>query len=394
MFRKIFVTLKAGRIGFNPFGHFIQSGKADSRDPFPIHIKLKIDNSILADEEEENLSVFNRAMPVDIAIHHTMKCNLKCYMCIGHQAPSSMSNPEMDVNVFKKISDQCLPYAETVSLAVLGEPFVDIRINDILDELQKCNIGLNIYSNFTAIKDEHIEKLANCKFLTLHISFDAATKHTYEFIRKGAKYDEVLNNIRKFVSYKQKALGSSRSIIRFQYVLMRKNVEELPDFVFLAKGLGIDFIDVSYIVVNRKEMREESLFYYKEIATEYILRAKKNADSVGITITHPIIDGIDTEHKGSQKRNEDSAKTIMRCRFLWKHTWINYNGDILPCSHLERPIMGNINEQPFSEVWNGKLYQEMRRGIREGNLFNCCKRCSHLEQTVTSPQNEDSFVIV
>jgi radical SAM protein with 4Fe4S-binding SPASM domain len=109
----------------------------------------------------------------------------------------------------------------------------------------------------------------------------------------------------------------------------------------------------------------------------------------------------DEDHRPSHTLTETTQiqaanpgpKIEIQCPFLWKDSWISHNGDVAPCCTPSRPNAGNIKENSFRTIWNGKIYQELRKGIREGKPFECCKNC-YLYAQRPSSENEDAFIVV
>jgi MoaA/NifB/PqqE/SkfB family radical SAM enzyme len=51
---------------------------------------------------------------------------------------------------------------------------------------------------------------------------------------------------------------------------------------------------------------------------------------------------------------------------------------VTPCRDYQDYSVGNINEQPFYEIWNGEKYKEFRRQLSKG-LMPVCSRCCGLQ---------------
>lgn len=70
-----------------------------------------------------------------------------------------------------------------------------------------------------------------------------------------------------------------------------------------------------------------------------------------------------------------------KCPAPWKVFFVEANGNARPCCLISKP-MGNINEQTFEEIWNGELYQELRRTfIEQKDFWPECVGCSHHMRT-------------
>ena len=74
------------------------------------------------------------------------------------------------------------------------------------------------------------------------------------------------------------------------------------------------------------------------------------------------------------------------CRQPWSFVEVHQNGDIWNCcpSWITKPI-GNILEQSWEEVWNGKVAQEYRQSMLDSSFKNCIEtNCPHLlSETLT-----------
>jgi len=233
----------------------------------------------------------------------------------------------------------------------------------------------------------------------MSVSFDGATKDTYEAIRRGARYEKVTTNIKKFNEYRNLLPIVRRPTMDMTYVLMRRNIEELPVFAGLAKELGADSISAAHVVIFDPAMEGESLIYHKELANKYLIEAKKKAAEVGIKVLSfpPLFDickNTETTPKEQTHLKKYVAKVkrwLVSCPFLWQKAHIGFGGDATPCCVGGCPVMGNIVDRSFKEIWNGEVYQKMRRRLNSENPFECCKHCNQREETVVRA-DEEAFI--
>ena len=80
-----------------------------------------------------------------------------------------------------------------------------------------------------------------------NVSLDSASKVTFERIRRGAKWDTVVRNLKSLRDQKA-ALKVSRPRLHLSFVLMRSNIQELPQFVELAAELGAVVVYITHLV--------------------------------------------------------------------------------------------------------------------------------------------------
>jgi GT2 family glycosyltransferase/MoaA/NifB/PqqE/SkfB family radical SAM enzyme len=74
---------------------------------------------------------------------------------------------------------------------------------------------------------------------------------------------------------------------------------------------------------------------------------------------------------------QDPNKKTLYCEFLHRRAYIGHDGAIAPCCVPGRPVLGNLNDQTLSEIWNGDPYQEFRRAFFSEQPAPCCQSCSY-----------------
>jgi radical SAM protein with 4Fe4S-binding SPASM domain len=55
------------------------------------------------------------------------------------------------------------------------------------------------------------------------------------------------------------------------------------------------------------------------------------------------------------------------------------DGSIKPCLSLGY-AMGNLQEAPFKEIWNGERAVQFRRLLKEKSYFPICPRCTEFSR--------------
>jgi MoaA/NifB/PqqE/SkfB family radical SAM enzyme len=185
-------------------------------------------------------SVTPLPMKMEFNIHNA--CNLQCVMCHGlassairahREGLSPMFNPYDDSFV-----DQLEPYlpyvVETDFLG--GEPFLIPLYHKIWTLIGRVNpkTRVCILTNATTL-DDRIRKIVESINCWIHVSIDSFRKETYEKIRRGASFDEVMANSRYFQS-----LMAERGLpVIWRLCPMRLNWHELPDTLRYCTENGI-----------------------------------------------------------------------------------------------------------------------------------------------------------
>ena len=338
-------------------------------------MKLKAYNEALAEKEQKRHSPVTRAMPTFMMMNMDTQCNLQCIMCIRRKRSQETLNAlRYDFRIYRQVAEETFPYAKWVQLATAGEPLMAGNLREQLRIIKNYSVKVDLVTNGTLLNsDELIEEILQV-LGCLRVSIDAATKETYESIRIGAKFEQVIENIKRFNYFRRKIEQNRRPPLHLLYVLMRRNIEELPQFIELAKELEADSINTTHVIIHQKKMKKESLVYHKELANYYMMVAQKKADELSLHLNNPPLFNTVYDVQGRRSKN-NSKSEFKRCPFLWKQAYIEWNGDVVPCCVPGHPVMGNVKERPFTEIWNNEIYQEMRRRLNTDNPFDCCKHC-------------------
>lgn len=170
-------------------------------------------------------------------------CNLACQMCNGYASSTIRAKrdnlpplPKCYDDAFFDDLAEFLPHLVEARFFG-GEPFLaaeSFRVWDLLAEqgLQPvCRVTTNA-TQYNARIEEVLQRLP----MSFVVSLDAARADVYEAIRQGARFDEVMTNLRRFHRYTQER-GAEFGIA---YCHMRQNWQELADVLLLAEELDCD----------------------------------------------------------------------------------------------------------------------------------------------------------
>lgn len=178
--------------------------------------------------------------PTTLAFGFDGGCNLHCVSC--RNKPFVLQGE--DKNEAEKISEivckDYLPNAKFVILAGNGEAFLCPTYRKIMtDPAFKSLKYVRILSNGMLFSEKNWEMLrehTDAKIM-LTVSIDAASKDTYERIRRGGNFDILLKNLRFASDLKNKG---ELAYFRINFVVQSENYKEMPLFVKLGEELGVN----------------------------------------------------------------------------------------------------------------------------------------------------------
>jgi radical SAM protein with 4Fe4S-binding SPASM domain len=274
------------------------------------------------------------ALPVEYIVETTAKCNLYCPMCPRETHPQPKA--DMTGEVFERLVGEAGDSAEHMMLIGLGEPFMDPHIFERIELCHRHGISTLLSTNGTFLDERCAGRILDSPLEQITLSFDGAKKETFEFYRKGAKFEKVRDNFVRFARMKHER--RSRLQVVVQMVLMEGNRAEVDDFIRFWKAVqGIDQVRI------------------KEDETNLI---RPDAGHAAGDWKHP-------------------------CHYLWRGPmYVKQNGDVYPCCQsymLDGAPAGKIGEQPLADIWNSETMQQMRRlhvAGRAGEIDVCSRCCT------------------
>jgi len=271
-------------------------------------------------------------LPVEYIVETTAKCNLYCPMCPRetHKQPKQ----DMTDEIFQRLVQESGSTAEHMMLIGLGEPFMDPKIFERIEYCERHNTSTLLSTNGTFLDEKMAERLLATPLQHITLSFDGATKESFEFYRKGARFERVRDNFVRFARLK-KERGSSMQVV-VQMVRMERNAGEVDDFKrFWSAVPGVDQVRI------------------KEDETN---------------LMRP-----DAGHEAQEWKHP--------CHYLWRGPmYVKHNGDVYPCCQsymLDGKPLGTIGTAPLEQIWNNDEMQRMRRlhVVGRAGEIDICSRC-------------------
>jgi molybdenum cofactor biosynthesis enzyme MoaA len=362
-----------------------------------------------------------KVVPELISISATANCNLKCIMCTGN---SGISGPVLSLDeaemLFCSLADKDINYGRPKMLDMTaGEPTLNPNLGIIYGRFKEFfpDAKISLISNATIpIRGQIREAFAHADFIGL--SMDGATAETYESIRKGAVYKNVVRNVRDIAEMKKQGVNCEN--LQLLFVAMDQNIHELPGMVRLAHSLGIPGL-----FAQESEVREEapfsegqnvSLSLSKAELAPFASETKAEAERLGISLclTSRFLEALEpsqpTHIEPAAEQNTETPRAlslevaIKTCSVLWRHApRISQTKDgTYPtniCCHMPNEFKSDIKikvreefiGKSINEIFNSEFYWNLRSGLLDGTLArDACEGCQYHQMTQwTAPQLQE-----
>lgn len=347
-------------------------------------------NMLLLKKEIDEESLELKSYPLHLCFDLTTRCNLRCIMCFRQFKPHSQS--DVPFEYWPKLREM-LPYSDTLVFSASGETLMYPRIEEVLLDLQNFpHIFKVMTSNGTLLNNPRLFDTVVHSIDRLGISIEGATKKTYEEIRRGAKFKEVIKNINRVMDFNAK--NDNRVEVIFQTIPMKKNLRELPLLVDLAYSLGIRHIACQHLncISGMEEFKAQQGIF--DIPTEWnstLRKVRERAELYGIHLNFP----DELNERAVSPKETDLTKLInhntsidfdkrqfvnpyKKCFEPWTYLAIA-PGDpphVTPCCYINLGNPGNYTS--YKELWNWEKIRNIRRTVNSPNPNDWpseCRQC-------------------
>jgi len=318
-------------------------------------------------------------MPPFIEYETTTRCNLKCIMC-EHTYWNEKCRDVSYVQ-FTDLVDQL--NLRWMGVTGIGESFMNKDFMKMLEYLKKQDILVELFDTFYFVDEKKAGKLLEMGVDRILISFDAATKETYEKIRVNSKFDRVVTNIKNAFRIK-KEMKEDVSYIHFHYIVSKPNLHEVPDYVDFVNELRQGeptFIMFTPLLHSFEEIEDITV----EMPREIIEETERRAAEAGIPIGW------------NQNTEKEKREDISHCT-SWIMPFVFSSGEVIPCcvgneankrEFQKKYSFGNIYKKSFREIWNSKMYREFRKKIHSGETPIQCRDCSIYKTNYTGNEEDE-----
>lgn len=314
--------------------------------------------------------------PRNVELEITSRCDKQCIFC----EHTYWNEPKWDLTYenMLHITSQ-FPKLKWVNLTGEGDSFLNRDYLRIIQHLKSRNVAVYLVDSFDLITKDIATNLVSYGVDGIYISFDAATKETYEFIKKGCSFDRTLTNIRDLLDIKRE-LKSPIPELCFRYVVNTLNYKEMPDFLDLIHSLGTnkEIGDGFYIeFVGLLHYPQTAEFFLEKIPDDILNTVAERADKYQFRIQY--------SHPGRKIPELDACSA-------WVEPYIMMGGYVLPCcqvlqtndrERLRKFAFGNVNETPFRDIWYSERYRKFRQMITdpEEQVPILCQGCRAYDTT-------------
>ncbi len=310
----------------------------------------------------------------------TSKCNLSCTHCprsIPEFEALADATPDMARETFERFVEQVLPTLERVQFGGtnLGEPTISRSFDEDLERIARAPSvrRVNVQTNGTALTPARLRRCVELG-VRLTVSLEGTTGTSYFSVR-GFPFERLMKALRLYKTLRDENPETGAELYLGNFTVVRDNLHELPALLELGKEVGADQITVCHLTPWRESQRYQSLYYHQAEANAAFDEALLRARELGVNLVLPT--PFENVAFADSKRDDvaPAARREPPCFHPWESVSINENGDVMPCCRTNA-VLGNLRRQDFSEIWNGRRYQQLRARVNSARPPSYCRGCT------------------
>ncbi|MDP6268089.1 MAG: radical SAM protein [Arenicellales bacterium] len=281
--------------------------------------------------------------PPTVEINNT--CNINCLMCntLMAKRQKGVIKDDLLIQVLQELKAEGV---EAVDVHTIGDPLANPRLPQILAVFREVGMILVLSTNGLLL-ERHLDTLLEYRDISSHIRFsiDGATKETYELIRAGGKWNDLLHNIQLA---KEELLPRGYSISS-NMVLSNDNVHEVGQFIQLFR----QFIDPRWMSFGFMNSLSPDTSYFHRV----------NLFPEATFPNRP-------------------------CQLPFRSLWVHHDGAVSSCcrDYHGELIVGDIKNQSIRDVWNGHVLEKLREAHRKGEVkdYRLCDNCFIVDDRIVA----------
>jgi len=323
----------------------------------------------------ENYARYRRArrtpnldyLPVKLDIENVSRCNFRCTMCQVSDWAKGKRADDLPIGEFTRLIDEQYGLVE-IKLQGIGEPLLGApELFDMIRYVRERHIWVRLTTNASLLHlKENYKHLIDSDPNEVQISIDGATKDVFEGIRRGSRFETVMDNCKKINAYSRER-GVRRT--KMWTVVQAGNVHQVPDLVELAAELGftsmVFSLDIGDWGQQSWQDRNGAAMANSGIAPELAERLVMRGRELGVTVAFwTIADKYDWM---------DESKL---CPWPFERAYISSDQRVVPCCMIANPETYELGDaKNLPEVWTGETMQAFRAAHISGALPDICRNC-------------------
>jgi radical SAM protein with 4Fe4S-binding SPASM domain len=331
----------------------------------------------------------------------TAGCNLACIHCRRITVADQLLPQDLSTQEAFDMIDQIAAFAKPIFVLSGGEPLFRPDIFEIARYAHDAGLIVALATNGTLIDADVAQKIKASGVRRVSVSFDGADAETHDIFRGKGAFERAIEGIKHL---QEVGVG-----FQINTTVARHNVNQMPETLILAKGLGADALHLFLLVpvgcgVEIADDQQISPDEYEAVlnwmydaemeggielkatcAPHYfrIVRQRQAEERRrGLIRQRPESmhrqkragNGQASGHPGGHPGGRQALNAMTKgCLAGTGVSFVSHRGEVFPCGYL--PVeAGHIRQQSFQDVWQSSpLFAELRDPDLLGGKCGACE---------------------
>lgn len=306
--------------------------------------------------------------PIEMEVGLTNACNHRCVFCAVDY--TGYKPVRLDTNLYieniEKMSQKGL---KSIIYAGEGEPLLHPDAPEIINKTKSFGVDAAMSTNGVLLTPE-VSKECLKSLTWIRFSTAAINNNTYEEIHqcRQGDLDRVLANMEAAVKVKRDQ--NLHTTLGVQLLLLPNNKDELIQMGKEMRRIGVDYFTIKPFSQHPQSQHIMQVDYEEMLALESEIKS------------------LETEYFKIYFRAHSMKK--LKCERCYKHCWalpfmvyMDAKGNIWPCIVFmgkDELKYGNINEESFVDIWEGKHRKEINEYFMNMDLEANCRELCRLDE--------------
>jgi radical SAM protein with 4Fe4S-binding SPASM domain len=329
----------------------------------------------------------------------TPLCNLRCVMC-GQRGDKGVlkgsfaaeeSKKILRLDVYKRLVDEIRRKRPTIYIWG-GEPFLYPELFPLVDYMKDSGLAVSVNTNGTLLA-KNAKEIVRKKWHALFVSLDGF-EETNDRIRGEGSYRRVVEGFEAINLEKERQgshfphMGIVSTVNNLNYKDLYRLAEAARSFKLSWHIFNLGTYTNKAIIEHQRDFMRDKLDTEIGCLQGYETGYNEGIDGQELYDILTRIHAMQTDHPiitvpalNPEKINTyygDLAMPVRtRCSVPWSQANIDYDGGVHFCADYPDYKLGNINEESFFNIYNGKRARRFRSALKNSpdGIFPGCVRC-------------------
>jgi len=201
------------------------------------------------------------AYPSKLFVETTTRCNLGCVMCVKQTAGCEMPEGDMSPDTFNALVP-AFHHLDALILNGVGEPLLNPHLETFIRTAKTVmpKTGwIGFQSNGLLLTNLRAVALVDAGLDRICLSIDAASPEMFQELREGGDLSDI-ERAMAAVQDAKRVCNRPEVAIGVEYVVMRRNLTELPAALRWAAGHGATFAIVTHVLPYEEQHAGEAAY--------------------------------------------------------------------------------------------------------------------------------------